>query len=91
MPDPLHEKLLVHLAHPHTFLTLADRAFVQAVYDGAARGVGFGFMQQVTEWVWQEWAARNGFSGSAWGPEYFNARIAELEKELGALRTKRKK
>lgn len=54
-------------------------AFLAAVRDAAKLGVGFGWMQQVVEWEWQDKCERDGPSGGAWGPEYFNRRIAELE------------
>lgn len=76
---PLPMKLQKWLEQPGSVLTTGDRAFVEEVRTYARLGVGFGFMQQVIEWVWQEWAAQYGLQGSSWGPEYFGARIAELE------------
>lgn len=61
------------LAQPGCQITSAEVEFLEAVRAFAARGVGYGFMQQIIEWEWQD----KGIG--AWGPEYFAGRIAALE------------
>jgi hypothetical protein len=51
----------------------AERKFIADMRAAAAAGVGYGWMQQVCEWEWQEYGL------AAWGPEYFQRRIDELE------------
>ncbi len=84
MPE-LPKKLQEWLKQPGSVLTQADRDFVQDADLYARLGVGYGFMQQVTEWLWQEWADKVNLPGSAWGPEFFNAKIAELTAERDKL------
>ena len=67
----LPEKLSKHIDLPGSSISAAERAFLQAVHDSAKMGVGYGWMQQVIEWVWQE------AGPGAWGPEYFYADKAE--------------
>lgn len=56
--------------------------FIRDMRNAARLGVGFGFMQQVIEWEWQAFCVARGMPNGAWGPEYFNARIQELEAAL---------
>lgn len=83
---PIPEKLRKWANQPGAVLGPVESAFIEAIEEYFKAGVGFGFAQQVIEWMWQEFAERMGFPGSAWGPEYFNARIHELETELAALK-----
>ena len=71
---------------PETAVSPAEWQFLAAVQQYAGRGVGFGFMAQVIEWEWQHYCERMGFPGGAWGPEYYDNRIRELEAELVAAR-----
>jgi hypothetical protein len=64
--------------------------FIADMRKAASAGVGYGWMQQVTEWEWQANAP------GAWGPEWFDkerreaaARIAELEGDLNVTRLQR--
>jgi hypothetical protein len=55
----------------------AEAQFILDMRCAAKRGVGYGFMQQVIEWEWQSKGP------GAWGPEYFEQRIRELETKNG--------
>ena len=57
--------------------------FLNAVYSAHHNGVGFGFMQQVCEWIWQEESPYG--PDSAWGPEYFGKEISRLESRIKEL------
>lgn len=78
MPE-LPKRLQEHLRQPGAFITDADREFIEAVRALAARGVGYGFMQQVAEWMWEEKCP-----GGSWGPEYFEAKVLDLERRLAS-------
>lgn len=62
----------------------ADKLFIANMRHAAKNGVGYGFMQQITEWEWQD----NG--DYAWGPEFFaeerKTLTAEGTRKDGALR-----
>jgi hypothetical protein len=70
----LEERLAEWLKQPGTALSAAELQFITDMRKAARKGVGYGWMQQVIEWEWQE-----VHPGSAWGPEYY-------EKELRAQR-----
>lgn len=53
-------------------MTAAERQFIADMRKAREAGVGYGWMQQVTEWEWQSKDAV-----SAWGPEYFEKRLSE--------------
>lgn len=57
-------------------LSAAEMRFIANMRLAASDGVGYGFMQQVTEWEWQDKGE------GAWGPEYFHAEIERLTAEL---------
>lgn len=78
----LPKQIVAWMGETGAAMSAADHEFIEAVDRLSRQGVGFGFMQQVCEWRWQEFAERMGFPGSAWGPEYFHRRIAELEAAL---------
>jgi hypothetical protein len=69
----VEEKLEEWLKQPGTFVTSAEREFIDDMRTARERGVGYGWMQQVIEWEWQS------KSVGSWGPEYFHKRIKELE------------
>jgi hypothetical protein len=69
-----------HLRSYHA-LSPAERGFIADMRRAAAVGVGYGFMQQVTEWEWQ------GEGIAAWGPEYFEAERKKLTADIERLRT----
>ena len=79
------EKLKAWSLQPGTVLDPAEEEFVRLLGHYFRDGIGYGFAQQVIEWMWQELAEADGVPGSAWGPEYFNARVAELEKRNAEL------
>jgi hypothetical protein len=60
---------------PTARVSPAERQFIEDMRKAAAAGVGYGWMQQVIEWEWQE-----KYPGTAWGYEYFMNQIRELEK-----------
>lgn len=62
------------------FLSAADHQFIADMRRAAANDVGYGFMQQVIEWEWQE----KHLIG-AWGPEYFNAEAQKQAAEIERL------
>lgn len=66
------------LSQPGAFVTDAEREFIRDMRKAATHGVGYGWMQQVVEWEWQGTSEY----GHAWGPEYFEAKIRELEAKL---------
>lgn len=63
------------------FVTAAELAFIADMRKAAAQGVGYGWMQQITEWEWNATTEHGG-----WGPEYFGKRIEELKQENARLR-----
>lgn len=67
----LEDRLAEWLKQPGTFVTPAEHQFIADMRKAAAAGVGYGWMQQVTEWEWQS------KSDHAWGPEYFEKQRAE--------------
>lgn len=68
-----------------------EEAFLQCAAEAAQRGVGFGWMQQATEMLWQEWSKAIGHPPTAWGPAYYEARIRELEARLAARKRTRER
>lgn len=80
------EKLRKWAEQPGAVLTDLDRGFCEMVADYADARGGYGFMQQVIEWLWQERAAKRGSPGSASGPESHGKEIAALEAENARLR-----
>jgi hypothetical protein len=68
---------------PTCVVTSAERQFIADMRKAWSNDVGFGWMQSIIE---VEWNARLGAHG--WGPRYFEGRIAELEKELAALKSR---
>lgn len=76
----LPAKLVAWAGENNGRITDAEAAFCDAVDRLSRAGVGFGFMQQVCEWMWQDFCARLNLPGGAWGPEYFNEKIAKLER-----------
>lgn len=81
------KKLIAFAEQPGSVLSDADREFAEAVDRLSRRGVGFGFMQQVCEWAWQEYCERMGLPAGAWGPESHAAEVARLEAENRELRS----
>jgi hypothetical protein len=78
-------KLREWCARPHSAgIGPGEAAFLAAVYRAHSIKVGFGFMQQVCEWVWQE-ECPHGPEGT-WGPEYFGKEIDRLEAENKELK-----
>ena len=72
-PMTVEQRFAEWLKLPGAFVTADERAFVEDMRRSSARGVGYGWMQQVIEWEWQS-------KGSgAWGPE-------SHERELTAAR-----
>jgi hypothetical protein len=67
---------------PTCRVSLAEWQFIEAMRSFARAGVGYGWMQQVIEWEWQHAADKKGLPGSAWGPEYYEGRIRDLEAAL---------
>lgn len=72
----VEDRLAEWLKQPGAVVTAAQRQFIDDMRRARAAGVGYGWMQQVIEWEWQ--ARGTG----AFGPEYFNKRIADLEERL---------
>lgn len=60
---------------PGAVVTDAQRQFIADMRSARESGVGYGWMQQIIEWEWQ-----NKAPGS-WGPEYFRAEIAAAHAE----------
>lgn len=59
-----------------------EQAFVQMVHAFAFLGVGYGFMQQIIEWIWQETRIGSG----AIGPEFYEKKIRALEDQIKKLK-----
>jgi hypothetical protein len=75
MAKTLEDRLLEWQSQaPTCRVTNAERKFIADMRKAAECGVGYGWMQQAIEWEWQSKGE------GAWGPEYFNQQIAELEK-----------
>jgi len=72
----VESKLADHIMRPRAFVTNAELQFIKDMREAARRGVGYGWMQQIIEWEWQD----KGLA--ARGPEYFGARIRELEAKI---------
>ena len=62
-------------------ITTADLKYIIAVREAYSAGVGFGAMQQIVEWIWQE-----NNPDLSWGPEYYNKKIDKLEAEIRRLK-----
>ena len=78
MSRPTVEEYLAEwLKQPGTFVTEAERRFIDDMRKAAVHGVGYGWMQSIIE---VEWKARVPVGG--WGPSFFEQRIDELEAEL---------
>ena len=75
-------KLQQWMQQPGARLLPGELEFLEQVRRFAAMGVGYGFMQQIIEWEWQDDCARAGFPGGAWGPESHELEMRQLEKEL---------
>ena len=69
---------------PGAFVTTPEIDFIRDMRSAAKGGVGYGFMQQVIEWEWNSQVKEGG-----WGPEYFQKRIAALEKLLAEALVRR--
>lgn len=80
--EDLPEKLRKWHQQPYSVLDPECVKFVEQVHEFARRGVGYGFMQQVIEWIWQEETEKRYGTNGAWGPEFFAAQIRELETKL---------
>ena len=81
------EKLRRWSEQPGAHITPTMRAFcfnLAAFLEGG--GVGYGFAQQIVEWLWQERCERDGLPGGAWGPESHARERAELATEVARLR-----
>lgn len=75
------KKLIEGLQQPGPVLTPAELVFLNDIRRAAANGVSYEFMQQLTEWEWQEMLLKKyTLSNDAWGPEYFENKIRELER-----------
>lgn len=72
----LEERLDQWLKQPGTFVTEAERTFIADMRKARAAGVGYGWMQQVTEWEWQ-----SHDPVGAWGPESFERERVQVGKE----------
>lgn len=67
----IESKLNKWLKQPGTFVTSAEREFIARMREAAAAGVGYGWMQQVIEWEWQDLLMRKyGTDVGAFGPEH---------------------
>lgn len=72
----LEQRLADWLKQPGAFITPAERQFIEDMRKARTAGVGYGWMQQMIEWEWKSTGI------GAWGPEYFQCRINELEQQL---------
>lgn len=72
----LEEKLNLWLRQPGASVAPAEQQFIADMRKAAAAGVGYGWMQQITEWEWQ-----SKDPTGAWGPEYFEKRAAARRNE----------
>jgi len=59
-------------------ISVSDRQFIADMRKAAADAVGYGFMQQVIEWEWQDHDEIG-----AWGPEYFERERKQVADALG--------
>lgn len=69
-------KLTRWAEQPGTRITRAELDFINEVHVAAEQFVGYGWMQQVIEWIWQE----RGIG--SWGPESHQQRISDLEAQV---------
>jgi hypothetical protein len=69
----LENKLARWLEQPGTFMTSAERQFIADMRKAASAGVGYGWMQQIIEWEWQD------KGDGAIGPEFALKLLRELE------------
>jgi hypothetical protein len=72
----LEDRLNGWLKQPGTRVTPAERQFIADMRKAAAAGVGYGWMQQVTEWEWQ---SKDPIG--AWGPESYEKELAQRRGE----------
>lgn len=75
----VEQRLADFLIQPGARVSNSELRFIADMRVAAREGVGYGFMQQVIEWEWQNTGV------GAFGPEYFNKRIAALEKKVAEL------
>jgi len=75
----IEEKLAKWAEQPGAVVTEPERQFIENMRKAASAGVGYGYMQQVIEWEWQS------VGPAALGPEYYGARIRELEEEIEGI------
>lgn len=63
---PLLEFLRIHRRDPICRVTQEEKEFILAMRDASRKGVGYGWMQQIIEWEWQDKSGEE----MAWGPEW---------------------
>ena len=86
-PLTVEERLSEWMKQPGAFVRPCERLFIEDMRSAANASVGYGWMQQIIEWEWQntlhhKWQLNSG----AFGPDYFGKRIAELELAIAAER-----
>lgn len=79
-PLTLEQRLAQWASQPGAFVTAAEWEFIQHMRDAARCGVGYGWMQQIIEWEWDE------KSPHSWGPEYHERQLAALRAECARLK-----
>jgi hypothetical protein len=79
----IESRIAEWLKQPGTAVTPAEREFITLFRAAAANGVGYGWMQQVIEWEWQESMQKHyGLDVGALGPEYFQKELRALEAKV---------
>jgi len=78
-PRTLEQRIDEWLKQPGTFVTEHERRFILDMRSAAMNHVGYGWMQQITEWEWQS----KGIG--AFGPEYFSRELAAAERLIKNL------
>lgn len=78
----VEEKIAEWLKQPGTFVTAAEREFIERMRDSAAKGVGYGWMRQVIQWEWEHVIPKYRTQGQAAGLDKPNAKhLPLLDKE----------
>jgi len=74
----IEKKLQKFLKQPGAMpMTSHEHRFILDMRTAASNGVGYGWMQQIIEWEWQEKAP-----GMSFGPEYYETTIRNLEDQI---------
>lgn len=89
---PIEEILADHVAEGGAPRSKIDRDFITIMRACADKGVAFGFMMQAIEWEWNHREEKeHGAARGVFGPLYFEAKLAEKDREIARLKSELKR